>query len=314
MRHASKLGVGIVAILTGWILVSSVDGQQLGLGSQPPPVKKGHLIIAGAKEYDLLSQVAEVEGKFRSFDPDTSIVKVRVEYEHADKEHKDDFDRNQKNYKDQVKNLSDRYNNLQNEYKQAMSGRLSPQDKQNRLNNYNNQMQTLTNDKRNADQQYKDALKNLGMVRDYIDYELLVAKDAPIRKMWAPKLFDDKGKAREMTKEERLKYKGPDAKMVGWITKMETFEVNTPVKVKIRPPADMKEPEPEPEPVNSQTPPSATTPPPAPNPAVPGKDDPANKRQEVKLEDRPVVKMVIAEADPNAPTPAPVQAPTFKKY
>jgi hypothetical protein len=312
MRHASKYGIGILAVLAGWIAASSINGQQPA-GSQSPPVKTGHLIPAGAKEYELLADVAEVEGKFRSYDPDTLVVKVRVEYEHADKEHKDEYDRQQKNYNEQIKNLQNRFNNLQNDYKQAMATR-NPTDKNNRMNNFNNQMQTLTNDKRNADQQHKDALKSLGMVRDFIDYELVVAKDASIRKTWAPKMFDDKAKVRDMTKEERVKYKGPDPKMVGWIAKLETFEVNMLVKIKLK--ASVKEPEPEPEPVNSETPaPSTTTPPPAPNAGVPGKDDPAmSKRQEVKIEDRPVVKMVIAEHDPDAPAPAAPQTPGLKKY
>ena len=107
-----------------------------------------------------------------------------------------------------------------------------------------------------------------------------------------------------MTKEERLKYKGADAKMVGWIAKLETFEVNTPVKVKIRSASAMKEAEPEPEPQPAPST-SATIPPPAPMPGVVAKDDPAAaKKAEMKLEDRPAVKMVIAESDPNVTAPA----------
>jgi hypothetical protein len=309
MRQSSKLGIGIVALVAGWALVTSVEGQQ-PLGLQPstqPAVKKGHLITAGVKEYEMLADYPEIEGQFRSFDPDKSIIKVRIEYEHADKEHKDEFDRAQKTYRDQQKSFHERYNNLQNDYRNAM-GTRNPQDKNNRLNGYKNGMDSLGNDKRNSDQQYKDALKNMGMIRDYIDYEFIVEKDAPIRKLWAPKLFDDKGRPRtqsSFTKEETLKYKGPDSKMVGWIAKLETFEVKTPVKLKIRQ-ASMKELEPEPEPVNSTTP---TTPPPAPNPA---KEDPAKAPvQAMKLEDRPVVKMVIAESDPNV-TATPASTPGIK--
>ena len=297
MRHTSKLGVG-TALLVGWILIASVDGQQ-PLGSQPPPIKKGHLVTAGAKEYDLLSEAGEVEGKFRSFDPDTSIVKFSVEYPHAEKGKEEEFDRQQKDYREKLRHLQERYNNLQGEFRQAMASR-TPQEKNNRLNNFNSQMQNWKSEKQTADQQYHEAIGKLGMVRDDVVYELLVAKDAPVRKMWAPKLYDDKGKVRGMTTEERPKYKGLNSQQVGWTTKLEIFEKGTHIKVKLKL-AAMKEAEPEAEPTNSQTPPPTTTTPPlAPNPAVPGKDDPANKRQEVKLEDRPVVKMVIAEADPNA--------------
>jgi hypothetical protein len=304
MRHTSKLGVGIVAVLTSWIAVNSVEGQ-IGLQpSAPPAVKKGHLIIAGTKEYELIADLPEVEGKFRSFDPDKSLIKFRVEYEHPDKDHKNDFDNAQKTYRDKLKNFHDRYNNLQNDYRAAMSVR-NPNDKNNRLKNYQNQMESLNTDKRNADQEYKDNLNKMGLIRDVIDYELLVDKDAPIRKLWSPKLFDDKGKVRtELTKEERLKYKGPDSKLAGWTTKLEVFELNTPVKLKIRQ-GMSKDLDLEPETVNSQTP--TPPPPPGPNPAAPAaKDDPAMaKNQEMKLEDRPVVKMVIAENDPD-PNAAPV--------
>jgi len=162
-------------------------------------------------------------------------------------------------------------------------------------------MDTLGTDKRNADQQYKDALKNMGMIRDWIDYEFLVQKDAPIRKLWAPKLFDDKGRTRlesSFTKEERLKYKGPDSKMIGWVAKLETFEVGTPIKMKIGS-ASMKEAEPEPEPTVAPTTPTTTA-----AAAESRKDDPAKAPKTMKLEERPVVKMVIAESEPNEKTPA----------
>jgi hypothetical protein len=152
-----------------------------------------------------------------------------------------------------MKHIQERAKTLQKEYRQQSSGRLSSQDKNNRMNNFNSQMQSLNNEKNTADQQYRDALKNLDMVRDYIDYELLVAQDAPIRKMWAPKLFDDKGKVRSMTADERVKYKGHDPKMVGWNTKLEIFEKDTPVKVKILSAALKGS-----EPTNSQTPPTTS--------------------------------------------------------
>ena len=60
----------------------------------------------------MLGELPEVKGAFRAYDPDNQIIKVRVEYEHADKEHKDDFDRNQKNYKDQINRLGGRNEQL----------------------------------------------------------------------------------------------------------------------------------------------------------------------------------------------------------
>jgi hypothetical protein len=252
--QSSKLGFGIALVLTGWIALASVDGQTQFGGAQPPPVKKGYLVVAGAKEYEMLTEYAELEVKFRSFDPDTSIIKFWKDYEHADKEHKDDYDRAQKTWKDQVKTLENRYNTLQNEYRQQMATARTPQDKNSRMTNFKSQMDNLNNEKRNADQAFKDAIKNFGMVRDTLEYELVVDKDAPIRKMWGPKMFDDKGKTRFMSKDEQTKYKGTDPKLPGWISKLEIFEKNTHIKIKMRPASAMtKEAEPEPEPVNSQT-------------------------------------------------------------
>jgi hypothetical protein len=306
MRQSSNLGVGIVALLASWCAVASVEGQQpFGPPSSGPPIKQGYVITPGAKEYEMLTDLTEIEGKFRSFDPDNSILKVRWEWVHAEKDHKDDYDRAVKAKQDQYKNFQNRYTTHQNDYRGALARARTQQDKNNVSNNYKNQMDSLANDKRNADNQFNDTVKNLGMVRDYIDYELLVSNGAPIRKMWAPKLFDDKGRVRtEMTKEERLKYKGPDSKLVGWVAKLEVFELHTPILVKLKlGGAGMKEPEPEPEPQSAPSS-SATTPPPPPMPGVVGKDDPAAAKKEMKLEERPVVKMVIAERDLSE-TPAP---------
>jgi hypothetical protein len=289
---------------------SSVDGQQYGqsFGAQPPasgpPVKQGHLFVAAAKDYEMLQDYAEVGGKFRAYDAEKGVLKFRFEVERASKEHRDEFEKLQTKYKDDLRRLEDRYRTLQVEQQRANAIR-NIQQKNAQLQNINGQMQNLLGDTRNLDQNARDAVKSMEIVRDYIDFELLVEKDAPIRKMWSPKVFDDKGKQRDMTTEERAKFKG-DAKLPGWLAKLDAFEVGTPLKIKLKHRISTKEPEPEPEPAPATTTPTTppTTPPGTVPPGVggPAKDDPATKKREIKLEDRALIKQVIAESDPNAPT------------
>ena len=196
-------------------------------------------------------------------------------------------------------------------------------------------MDRLNNDKKalDADQAFKDALKNMGMIRDYIDYDFIVEKDAPIRKMWAPKLFDDKGKPRDMTKEERAKYKG-DPKLVGWVAKLENMERGTSMTVKFKHYSPLTEPDRE---MKSPglTDPGITDPDeaattkkaPSPNDTVTTLggavgDTAASKKQKMReqknsiptLDERPLVIIAIAERDPNEPLPTPKAPAPVRKY
>src|SRR5205085_1855866 len=121
-------------------------------------LKKGHLITAGDKEYDMLSQYPEMKASFRSFDPDSSIIKIRVEYDHAAKENRDEYERAEKIYKDDIHRLQQRFNQLSRD-------RSYTRDR-NRIADLNRQSEQLATEKRTADNQFHEATKNIQKVRD----------------------------------------------------------------------------------------------------------------------------------------------------
>jgi hypothetical protein len=251
----------------------------------------------------MLADYEQIDAKFRSADFTNNTITVRIEYSHPTKEAKEKYDHAKHHYKNEIHRLEGDLHR----HERDLAG--TPVRDVRRRAEINTRIQQVYQEKKRADQQFYDATKDLPMEKDFIDYELRVMNEAPIRKMFLPKQTDENGKPKEYTAAEKKKLRGdnPNPKN-SYSATLDEFFPDTPVRLKIDSPQALKD-----TPVetgNSETqanPPTtpSATPPPQPDPNAP---KPPRKRDELPLAERPVVKMVTALADPNEPPPPPEKA------
>ena len=277
----------------------------------------------------MLQDYQELKCAFRAYDPDKMIVKIRIEYDHPSKETKDEYKSATSHYKhlfnDNINGFESRWRWIQRRTIE-ISGIRNPSERNRQSAELQTHIDRLNADKKAADEELKNRLKNVHMELDYVDYELPVAPDAAIRKKWAPKLFDDKGKPRDLTNEDRLKYKGPDPKQPGYLAKFESMDVGTPMTVKYRFRNPLTDPDPEPrspgqpEPTITDPDAAATTKTPTATTVLgtATSDTAATKKQKRNanptIEERPLITFAMAERNPGDPVPAPKAPVPARKY
>jgi hypothetical protein len=228
MRRA----LGLTAVAVGLLAVFTVDVAAQGKNRQGADKQVAEM--ATDQDYKLLGSIKDMTGKLVSIN--TMSVTFRLDIPHLDPNPK---------YKP-PKGNNRQYQQLQNIYRQQAKI-MATRDPFVRQMKMQQLMATMQKDQylqmmQAAAANGKPNNQPFLLAHQYKDFELELAENVIVRKMFLESEYDDKGNLKTLTKEEKadLRAKDPNPTKPGYQAKMEDLQAGLQVKVYLKMPKKTK--------------------------------------------------------------------------